>query len=277
MSSLVSAVLPAYNRPEQTWETVEKLQACEPPPDEIIVYLDGGADMSLPEGVKVLREREHLGPGGGRNLLLKAAKNDLVASFDDDSWPIDENYFSRIKSVATEYPSAALFAAEIHEKNKDAPQFRRDSACEVVDFVGCGCVYRKSALEGLRGYLPLQFAYGCEESDLSLQLFAAEKVILFHPSLRVFHNTEMSHHSSANVNAASLGNLALLAWLHYPLRSLVLGMLQVFSRLCFLFKKRRFRGLGRGVWLALQLPLQWRSHRSPLSAERFSLFRQCKK
>ena len=34
------------------------------------------------------------GPGGGRNRLIREARSPIVASFDDDSWPLDADYFA---------------------------------------------------------------------------------------------------------------------------------------------------------------------------------------
>src|SRR5687768_10032215 len=91
----VSAIVTAHQRVEQLFVTLQKLEACTPPPAEIIVHVDGGNDacaMAVGErhpGVHVIVSRTQLGPGGGRNHLVEAAAQPLIASFDDDSYPID--------------------------------------------------------------------------------------------------------------------------------------------------------------------------------------------
>ncbi|HKR21506.1 MAG TPA: glycosyltransferase, partial [Pyrinomonadaceae bacterium] len=99
---MISAIVTAYERIEQTLNTIRILESCDPKPDEILVHVDGNRTdfqsvigNSFPN-VRVIMSRERVGPGGGRNKLVDAATCDLVASFDDDSYPIDSDYFARV-------------------------------------------------------------------------------------------------------------------------------------------------------------------------------------
>ena len=44
------------------------------------------------------------GPGGGRNRLIGAATSPLIASFDDDSWPLDRDYFRLAAELFLAHP-----------------------------------------------------------------------------------------------------------------------------------------------------------------------------
>jgi len=54
-------------------------------------------------------------------------------------------------------------------------------------YVGCGYAIRLAAYRQVRGYLPIPIAYGMEESDLALQLFAADWQIYEAGDLRLLH------------------------------------------------------------------------------------------
>jgi len=66
----------------------------------------------------VIASETSIGPGGGRNKLVSAARNELIASFDDDSYPMDTDYFSRARLLAEAFPDAAVFAASIFHRNE---------------------------------------------------------------------------------------------------------------------------------------------------------------
>ncbi len=53
------------------------------------------------------------GPGGGRNLLIGEAKSPLIASFDDDSWPVDADFFSLAEIVFASHPEAAILDGQV--------------------------------------------------------------------------------------------------------------------------------------------------------------------
>src|ERR1035441_7070867 len=97
----ITAIVTAYQRIDQTLVTVRKLKECVPPPAAIIVHVDGNqtdcaaAIRTAYPGVQVILSESNLGPGGARNILIGASAQSIVASFDDDSYPLDVDYFAR--------------------------------------------------------------------------------------------------------------------------------------------------------------------------------------
>ena len=63
--------------------------------------------------VRILRSDEQVGPGGGRNKLVDAARFEFVASFDDDSYPIDSDYFERAVKLFEQFPDASVICAGV--------------------------------------------------------------------------------------------------------------------------------------------------------------------
>lgn len=266
----VSVVIPTFQRAEEVTRTLRKIADCDPRPKEIIVHVDGGDRGTANDirtnfsAIKVLESDTTLGPGGSRNRLLNAAENEIVISLDDDSFPIDRDFFKAAAKSIGQHPDAGIIA--MHIIHDDEPIIDRSLATRVVaDFVGCGCVYRKSAFLETGGYVPVQPAYGVEEADLTLQLREAGWLIVFDENLRVRHATSRSHQATAMITAAHISNLALLAFLRYPARYWLLGFAQVANRLVWSLCNARYRGIGRGI---LSIPIkfwEFRSYRRPVS------------
>jgi GT2 family glycosyltransferase len=273
----VSVIIPTYGRGTAIIKVLERIAVCRPSPAKIIVHLDAPADNALAEisrlfpDIIVLSSDTRLGPGGGRHRALMACDTPFAVSFDDDSYPIDQQFFSEVERLFVQNEDVALLAAQIWHRNEDVPELS-DWMYDRPSFVGCGFAIRVEAYRQIRGYLPRPVAYGVEETDVSLQLFAARQRICQVGALRVFHDTDLKHHSSAVITAASITNLALYAFLHYPVSRLGWGVLQVANRVRFLASRRRFRGIIAG-FLAIPLDCyRFRQYRDPVDPDVLSRF-----
>jgi GT2 family glycosyltransferase len=274
----ISAVIPTYNRPKQLHNTLVKILACDPPPDEILVHVDYGDSLSYQvlenfPNVKVLTSSSTSGPGGGRNKLIAASICPLIASFDDDSWPLDADFFRQAINLIESLQSD-LIACSISEQGDPLKPFSTFS-CLSSMFEGCGCIVRRSSFMSVRGYIPLRFAYGMEEVDLSLQFLDAGFQIHRAGQLRVFHDcNRIVHHSSPSINSAQISNTLLLAFLRYPLSLWPLALFQCGNRILFACRLGRFRGIVGGLLGACTLCWRHRNQRSPVSFSTILLFRR---
>jgi len=267
----ISAIVTAYERIEQTLATLRVIRSCTPPPDEVLVHVDANRRdceqaicKAFPD-VRVLVSKDQVGPGGGRNKLVDAAKFDLVASFDDDSYPIDSDYFARAAKLFEQFPDAAVICAAIYQVG-EAIGLDERSAEWTADFSGAACIYQRQAFLDAGGYVPLPVAYGMEEVDLAIRLHWRGARILTTRWLRVFHNTNLAHHADPRVTAGSIANLALLAYLRYPVTLWGIGIGQCANRLLWLLRHGRHRGILKGVTM---IPAHlWSNHRYrlPVSA-----------
>jgi GT2 family glycosyltransferase len=218
--------------------------------------------------VRVLLTEEQVGPGGGRNKLVEAAKFEFVASFDDDSYPIDADYFARAAKLFGQFPEAAVICAALYHVG-EAIDLDERSAQWTADFSGGACIYRRQAFLDAGGYVPLPVAYGMEEVDLAIRLHSRGGRILTTHWLRVFHNTNLERHADPRVTAGSIANLALLAYLRYPVTLWVVGMGQCANRLLWLLRHGRRRGILKGVTM---IPAHlWANHRYRLPVSKGAL------
>jgi len=266
----ISAIVTAFERVDQTLATLRVIQSCVPAPDEVLVHVDANQAKcedairnAFPQ-VRVLRSGDQVGPGGGRNKLIDAAQFAFVASFDDDSYPIDSDYFARARKVFDRFPDASVICAALYHTGESIGLDDR-SAQWTADFRGGACIFRRSAFIEAGGYVPLPVAYGMEEVDLAIRLHSRGGRILTTPWLRVFHNTDLKRHGDPHVTAGSIANLALLAYLRYPVSLWAIGVGQCANRLLWLLRHGRRRGILKGLTM---IPAHLRAnhrYRSPLS------------
>ena len=262
--SAITAIVTAYRRRDQALATLQAIERCVPRPAEILVHVDGhetacaDAIREAHPAVRVLLSESHVGPGGGRNRLIDAAAHPLVASFDDDSYPIDTDYFARVAEVFARVPAASVVGAHVyHQHQSIAPDAK--TAEWVADFSGGACAYRREHFLATGGYVPLATAYGMEEVDLALRLHAQGRRVLQTRWLRVFHDTDLARHADPEVTAASVANIALLTYLRYPVKLWIVGVGQWLNRIQWLLGHGRRRGVMRGI---ASIPATVRRHRA---------------
>lgn len=267
----ITAIVTAYRRPFQTISTIAKILSCMPSPDEILVHVDGNEtatayaiENAFPQ-LTIIVSGELIGPGGGRNKLIEASRNEFVASFDDDSYPAETSFFSRAVALLERFPDAALIGCAITHRGQTACE----GQCAVAfapSFTGCGVVYRRSMFLNAGGYVPLALAYGMEEEDLSLRLLDQERVLLRSPWLQVHHDTDLAHHTDPKITAAQIANGALLAYLRYPKRYWLYGAAQVMNRALWSLKNGRVPGVVAGLVLIPRHLLRHAKLRAPVSS-----------
>lgn len=252
----ISAIVPACQRVRELRKTLLRIQSCDPAPAEILVHADGSDSSVLAmvqsefPTVRLVSSVRSLGPGGSRDRLIREAAHTWIANFDDDSYPLDADYFRSALQAVLESPECAVFSAiTLHQEPLGTPSIRSDHSSEVPVFSGCGCVYNKAWYERTLGYVPVPVAYGMEEVDLSLQLHALGGVILEAPQLRIYHKDPYATRPSDEVLAYSIANIALLGFLRYPVMLWPMVPFQLLSRILWAVR----RGWGSGLWQAVQI------------------------
>lgn len=263
-SAPITAIVTAYRRPDVAITTLAKILACDPPPAEVLVHVDGNdtacaaAIQSAHASVRLTLSNTSVGPGGGRNRLIAQAHHHLIASFDDDAFPIDADYFARVHALFDRFSEAAIVTARVFHADETL-EAARPEARWVADFSGGACAYRKAAFASLGGYVPVPLAYGMEEVDLAMRLHAQGGRVLDSPWLRVFHDTDRKRHGDPRVTAATISNIAVLAALRYPALLWPVGALQCLNRVRWLLGHGRRAGVIAGI---VNIPSEIRRYRA---------------
>ena len=272
MAVPITVGIPTWARGTRVIGTIERILACAPPPAEIIVHVDasdGTLEKVLSERfpqVRLLSSPHRVGPGGGRHRCLLAAAQPYFASFDDDSWPVDGDYFGALLALFAALPDTALLAAPITHPWEQLPP-RSELSEPVVMFTGCGWAVRRADYLACPGFVDRPFAYGVEELDLALQFYCSGLGIRRSASLRVFHDTTLAHHRNPRQTAASIQNVALLAWMRYPWSLFGRAILQIINMVVDQIRRGRYRGVVTGL-----IGIPWvlctnRHRRSPAAAD----------
>lgn len=228
----ISVAVPARRRLAQLRVTLVRLLACDPPPAEIMVHLDGNnAELrSLVEcefpNMRLLHSDSLIGPGGARNRLMREARYDWVAHFDDDSFPQDGDFFARAWQLISNNPETAVFSATILPMEVSEP----NGLWLQSFYFGCGHIMSRNWFLRTRGYLALPIAYNLEEVDVGIQLHDLGGLCLHSGSLRVFHDHSVPVRESEDTQVVMMINTALFPWLRYPVLFFPQALMSVLRR-----------------------------------------------
>lgn len=263
--------IPTWARGARVFDTLDRLAACDPAPAEVIVHVDnsnGEIESILAArypSVRVLSSATRVGPGGGRHRCLEASTQPIFASFDDDSWPVDGDYFRQVVHQFEQHPRAAIVMAEVFHRNEPLPE--RSRATKVIsDYAGCGYAIRTSAYRQTSGHVDRFCPYGIEEVDIALQLHALGWLVIRSFDLRVFHDTTLSHRAQPETNAGVVENVALWAFLRYPATLWPHALLQLANLVLFLIRSGRSAGILRGLAGIPRTLREYSGQRRPLRA-----------
>ena len=277
----ISVGIPTYGRGLRVVQTVRKILACDPGPKEVLIHIDepnGQLEAELRAicpSITVLVSSKRIGPGGGRHRCIQLSSQPIFASFDDDSWPVDDDFFANVMTVFARSPDAGALASVIYTRGDVCP-VRTDQTEAVADYVGCGYAVRKEAYNATWGHIDRACAYGIEEVDISMQLHALGWKILQCGRLRVFHDTQMLHHATASTVAGTIENVALRAFLRYPVTLWPYGAMQVGSAVFDAVRRGRFRGLTTGLGSIPLTLAKHRGYRHPLPADKIRSYLQAR-
>ena len=278
--SKIAAIIPTYKRIDALRKSLQRIKSCSPAPDEIIVHVDANDNetaewlaLNHPDVVRLSSDTP-MGPGGGRNKLIRKSSCKFIASFDDDSWPTHDNFFAEAVSILNSHKQVSLVGCKIIEGDLlESQSPEPDGIIQASSFVGCGCVFRRDDVIAAGSYVPMQFAYGMEELDVGLRMLETGMTLAYSSRLEVFHDcNRAAKHSLTKNNACQITNTALLPFLRYPLRYWPYALLQVANRVKFCLVTGRYAGIISGL---LRIPYkcwQYRSHRSPVSKETIHRF-----
>jgi GT2 family glycosyltransferase len=227
-------------------KSLNVLAACEPQPAEVLIHIDANDDeteaalAAAPLPVSILHAETTLGAGGGRNRLMHEASHDIMVSLDDDSYPIDKDFFRQVMQLTDTHPEFSVFALPSWSRGETPYATPRPIRGDAT-FEGCAAVLRRTALVSVAGYLPLcNWSHGMEECDISLQLLDAGFALARVDQPHVRHDVTPTHHDKSALDRAWLINTALLPFLRYPFPYVLLLPIKVLRRLLYSLRRGRF-------------------------------------
>lgn len=188
-------IITTRNRKEDLHRTCAVLAAMQPPPDEVIICADGCTDGTVEfvreahPGFRLLINDTACGSIASRDKMMRASDCDLLLSLDDDSYPMEIDFFAKLPGLFVRRPQLAVAAFPQHSDefpetltlvDFGPPQF-------VGSFSNAGAAIRRSVFLELGGY-PAYFRHAYEEPDFALRCVAAGFEVRFEPSLHIRHH-----------------------------------------------------------------------------------------
>ena len=227
----VTVVIATMDRRDNVLTTLDRLAALpERPP---VVLVDNGSTDGTADAVRrahpqvvVLEPGCNLG-AAGRTLGVKAARTELVAFADDDSWWAP-GALTRAAEHFARAPRLALLAGRILV----GPEARPDPICRemadsplqrqpdlpgppVLGFVACGAVVRRSAYLSVGGFSPVVFFLG-EETLLAQDLTAAGWGVAYVDDVVAHHHPGAAGDRTGRARLQAR-NALVSSWLRRPL------------------------------------------------------------
>jgi GT2 family glycosyltransferase len=224
MSDLTCAIsIATHNRLPELRRTLGIVAALTPQPDQLLICADGCDDgtaqfvrAEFPKAILIEHEKP-LGSITSRIELMKAASSDIGISLDDDSYPTDHDFISRVR---------ALFAARPHVAVASFPQ-RTDEFPEtlaitdfgpsryVANYVNAAAAFRRDVYLKLDGWPP-EFEHAYDESDYTLQCLAAGFAVFHDTSITIRHHFTSLKRNEIRTHHRHARNEQWSAWRRCP-------------------------------------------------------------
>lgn len=205
----VSVIITTRNRQLDLAATLLALRKLDPPPEEILVCLDGCTDGTAGmlqrdhPAVRILTNPTSLGSIPSRHRLIREARSDLVLSLDDDSHPVQTHFLQTCTALFGEDKKLAV--AWFPQRSEEFPESLQRTHfgpdCLTGSYVSSGAMLRRSAYLLLPGYAFI-FGHAYEEPDYALQCIAAGWKVRQHTGLTIRH-----HYSPTNRNEQRIHHL----------------------------------------------------------------------
>ncbi|GAB3212668.1 glycosyltransferase family 2 protein [Marinactinospora thermotolerans] len=227
----VTVVVATRDRHAELARTLDELARLDPRPAVIVVdnaSSDGTSALVRGEypWARSIRVRDNLGCAA-RNIGVELAETPYVAFSDDDSWWAP-GALERAADVFDAHPSLGLLAASVvvgEEERPDpinalmaeSPLPRRAGTPgpEVLGFLACAAVVRRSAFLEVGGFSRLLFFSG-EEALLAQDLAAAGWTSCHVADVRAHHHPSAARPPASWRVRLDLRNRLLSAWLRRP-------------------------------------------------------------
>jgi GT2 family glycosyltransferase len=209
---------------------------------------------------KVLINPQPKGSVGSRDRLMRAALGDIVLSLDDDSYPLEDDFFGRLEILFESHPEAAVITFPELRDNGDYGRLDKSPAVEghyVSAYPNCAAATRRSFYLQCSGF-PSLFVHAYEEPDFALQCYQHGMTVWFEPSLTIRHHLSSTNRRLHRTHCLNARNELWSVWMRCPWPKLI--VVSAF-RIWRQFRYAMTQGVGWTLWE----PTWWLSALSGLS------------
>lgn len=289
----ISVMITSRNRREDLQRTLSQLETMVPPPDEIWVTDDGSTDESaamVKKEFPACRLRVN-NPGQGsvasRDWMIRQAVGDLVVSLDDDSYPVDKDFFAKLPALIESHREAAVLCFPelcdggfLHAHD---PLYSQGHY--TPSYPNCAAVMLRDVYLQAGGFPPF-FVHCYEEPDFAAQCAGLGYAVWFEPSVAVRHHYSPENRDWLRLHQLQSRNELWSVFLRCPWPWLPLVAMFRISRQFFYAANKGFGWVVREpVWWLSALrglnvcvrerrPVKWKQYLSWMKLARRPLFNQ---
>ncbi|HYF37470.1 MAG TPA: glycosyltransferase [Prosthecobacter sp.] len=212
------------NRCADLQRTLGVLAKMNPAADEVLITADGCVDDTV-EMVRKLFPLCRLwvndvsvGSIPSRDRMLREAVGDLVVSLDDDSYPLEGDFFARLAELFARHPEAGVVTfPELRDDGvyESAAKTPASAGHFVAAFANCAAAMRRETYLQTGGY-PLFFSHAYEEPDFALQCYQHGSAVWFEPDLTIRHHLSARNRSGLRTHQLNARNELWSVWLRCP-------------------------------------------------------------
>ena len=212
------------NRCAELCVTLARLRTLQPSPSEILVCADGCTDDTVvqvaerfPE-VRVIINEVGQGSVPSRDRMLRMLATDWVLSLDDDSYPLDGDFFAQAVKLIRSKPTVSVFTFPEQRDGRIYPSPTKTPLTpghEVSAYPNCAALMNRGDYLKSAGY-PIFFFHAYEEPDYALQVYAMDKTVWFEPSLTVRHHLSPKNRSNLRMHQLHSRNELWSVWMRCP-------------------------------------------------------------
>jgi GT2 family glycosyltransferase len=168
--------------------------------------------------IRLFVNSQSQGSVSSRDQMLRAATGELVMSLDDDSYPLDTDFFARLNCIFEAHPKAAVITfPELRDGGKFVTRSRTPDAAGhyVSAYANCAAAMRRVVYLQRPGF-PQFFEHMYEETDYALQCYADGYSVWFEPSLAIRHHLSPTNRNSIARHHLNARNELWSVWMRCP-------------------------------------------------------------
>ncbi len=271
----ISVMITTRNRSADLRKTLNQLTKMDPLPLEVLVCADGCSDDTV-DMVREVFPWVHLtvntvglGSVGSRHKLMGVVSGDWAMSLDDDSYPLDNDFFDRVMSLCDAHPEAGVITfPELNDCDRYAnPEQTPSSRGRYVSaYANCAALTRVVSYSRSPGF-PEMFFHMYEEPDYALQCYADGYAVWFDPSLTIRHHMSPVGRRLMRIHQLGARNELWSVWMRCPFPQIIpVSLFRVWRQARYSMTEGLSWTVREPVWWweAMKGIVDCREHRKPV-------------
>ena len=179
----------------------------------------------------------NLGVAVGKNIGFAKASREFIVALDNDT-EISTKDLRRIPDLFSEHEDVGILAFKVlHPLTGELQNPFGNIGCEVANYHGAGCAFRRELLNSLGG-ISQERDYGGDELDFSIRVRNAGWGIRYTPEITILHNSLIRDSSNEKWRIERwTWNFLTIFFTYFPFRMAMLYSFRFFMPLFFYYIK----------------------------------------